>query len=341
MFPFRLVNRTLPSPTGRRIPKVTPSLSSLVVLMLSLVLGCYSQRAEPPKTPTGFHYPLNSSFGDDTNWLACGRSYFSGLRHNGSDLIFSVGTAVYSIGSGKVTRKSGPEERSGWGIGNYALVIRHSSKSGDFLAVYGHIQTPLREGDSVTAGQQIGTISVYKETVNNQIVSRTAHLHFGIFPSTRGFPLSGWGRVADSDCSRPNATNGFVAPISFIRTTSPVSSQTNDERFDLNGEWLGHGYNPGPYTNKVRIRHIGDQVEAIKITGTPTVPAGQVTWNGRYTSNSFFGKIRIAQEGFANPRWIKVIVRVLDKNTLIVHLAEDDPVTGRRDWGPVRFERIK
>lgn len=323
---------------------------SIIPIVVFVVLGQANTRGQspnsiPPTTPTGFYFPLNLTYGDDTNWLTCGIWYYPGLRHNGSDLVARETTPVYAIAPGKLVSKSGPEEKSGWGIGNYALVIRHSSTNGNFLAIYGHIKTNLKIGDEVVSRQVIGTIGRYQEhDSRGKLIERVSHLHFGIFPSGYGFPSSGWGRVRDPNCTEPNNTNGFVAPISFISTRSPANqprSADTKQLFNLNGEWIGSGYYPGPWENRVRIRHVGTKVEAVKVNGSATVPAGQVTWYGEYTTDSFYGKLQIADENYRNPRWARVLIHVLNKDQLTVNMVEDDPVTGRRDWGPLAFRRIK
>lgn len=300
-----------------------------------------------PKTPTGFHYPVNSIISNDANWLACGYNYDVDTRHNGADLIYGIGTPVYTIGPGTVVFKSGPAEKSGWGIGNYAIVIRHSAKSGDFFAVYGHIQTSLSVGDTVEWQQQIATIGPYRETDKNTglVKDKTPHLHFGIFPTTFGFPSNGWGRITDNGCVSPNATNGFVAPITFIRTKEPLSNQTagtgrETGKVNLMGDWIGRGYGVGSTMNRVRIRQVGDKVEALKLTGTKFVPEGQVSWYGTYTSDRFLGKMQIAGKNHESPRWVDIVIKVIKDDRLLVVLTGRDPITGRNASGSVRFDRI-
>jgi PKD repeat protein len=190
------------------------------------------------KTSTGFYYPVNVEITDDANWNACGATYYTDTRHIGADLFYdsaphnndnNIGKPVYAISKGTVFRKSGPSECSGWGIDNYALAIQHSSTTGDFIAVYGHIRTNLNVGDQVSAGEQVGTIGDYQEhtsykrdkenkcQVSGDIVTRSAHLHFGVFPSTNKFPSSEWGRIKDNGCKHPDSTNGFVNPLEWIR----------------------------------------------------------------------------------------------------------------------------
>lgn len=178
-------------------------------------------------TPTGFYYPINATFNHNHNWLACGSSYRTNVRHIGSDLIYKKGTSVYAVADGTIIHRSGPEQSSGWGIGNYALAIRHSSSSGDFVAVYGHIQTSLKVGNKVKAGDVIGTIGRYYEKDSRErVIEMTQHLHFGVFPLRPGasFPTSGWGRISDMACKKPSVTNGFVAPITWINTQKPTTS---------------------------------------------------------------------------------------------------------------------
>jgi murein DD-endopeptidase MepM/ murein hydrolase activator NlpD len=194
------------------------------------------------KTPTGFYYPINVAQSTNGNWLACGSSYYTNTRHIGDDLFYdsknyqnNVGKPVYAVWAGTVILKSGPTECSGWGDGNYALAIRHSAKTGDFIALYGHIRTNLSVGSTVKAGDSIGTIGPYKEhssyskdskgncKVSGSYNTLAAHLHFGIYPSSTGFPSSGWGRITDVGCKNSGSTNGFVAPITWINSKTPKS----------------------------------------------------------------------------------------------------------------------
>jgi hypothetical protein len=195
-------------------------------------------------TPSGFFYPINLAISGDANWSACGPDYFTDLRHIGADLFYdsephndsnNIGRPVIAISRGTVIAKSGPSECSGWGIDNFALAIRHSSTTGDFIAVYGHIRTSLNIGDGVDPGEQIGILGAYQEhasfgkdksnvcKTSGSLLTRKAHLHFGVFPSTNKFPSTSWGRVKDSNCSHPDSTNGFVNPLDWIRVKVPIN----------------------------------------------------------------------------------------------------------------------
>lgn len=164
------------------------------------------------RTSTGFIFPLLKKFENDTNWLKCGKgAYFAGYRHIGSDLSCKLGDHVIAIANGRIVRASGPKASSGWGEGNYGLLIRHQAEGiGDFVAVYGHIKPTVVSGD-VTAGQVIGRVGPWPNGV---------HLHFGIHPGGRDIPAP-LGRIADSTCKNKNSVNGFVAPITFILTRKP------------------------------------------------------------------------------------------------------------------------
>jgi hypothetical protein len=199
----------------------------------------------PVPTATGFFYPLGLEITGDANWNACGADYFESTRHIGADLFYdsaihnndnNIGKPVYAISKGTLVVKSGPSECSGWGIGNFALAIQHSSTTGDFIAVYGHIHTDLNVGDQVSAGDRIGMIAPYEEhesygrdtakvcKFSGNIITRKAHVHFGVFPSTDKFrSKSGWGRIQDTKCMHPDSTDGFVNPLDWIRTKIPLN----------------------------------------------------------------------------------------------------------------------
>ncbi len=162
------------------------------------------------QTPTGFYYPTGTSnFNDDNGWLAIGCNgsvdYLQDEYHLGKDISSNVGDNVYAISGGVVVNKS----LNGWGAGNIALVVKHTLTNGiEFLAVYGHIASFLDVGSLVEAGKSFATIGSY---------SLGPHLHFGIHLGTT-IPSTNWGKLPCA--SWPN-TNGFVEPISWIKTQKP------------------------------------------------------------------------------------------------------------------------
>lgn len=189
------------------------------------VLHCRSMVSADEKTLTGFLYPTGTSAtGGYAGWLASGCDcapcvralceYFCDGRegpeyHIGTDIRAGLNYPVYAIGHGRIIKLG----HSGWGAGNSASLIRHTLFNGSpFIAVYGHIQTSLQEGDEVVAGQVIGTIGTWNPT----------HLHFGVRPGG-DVPPAPWGRV---NCSRwgPEGpfVNGVVNPIAFIESNVPL-----------------------------------------------------------------------------------------------------------------------
>ena len=140
----------------------TLGIVAATVAMLSAILGLSTvamtaTNTGPAKTPTGWVYPTGTALTDDGNWGACGKAYFSGKRHIGTDIPAAVGSKVYAIDRGIVVSRS----LNGWGDGNIALLVRHLGTRGEFIAVYGHLKsasTNLKAGDSVNSGSVIGTV---------------------------------------------------------------------------------------------------------------------------------------------------------------------------------------
>lgn len=91
--------------------------------------------------------------------------------HKGMDFTPGYGEPVYSITSGTVAHVGFSEA----GYGRY-IYIEHNINGEEFLSVYAHLETwtvLVEEGDTVTPGQQIGT-------VGNTGISTGPHLHFEI-----------------------------------------------------------------------------------------------------------------------------------------------------------------
>jgi len=118
--------------------------------------------------------------------------YTDGYYHLGQDIEANEGDNVYAIADGEIVYVS----VSGWGEGNYGLLVKHRLNTGEeFLALYGHVR-PLREDlrytasgfvdppVPVSAGEVFATIGPYDSM---------PHLHFGIHPGAE-IPPSPWGR---------------------------------------------------------------------------------------------------------------------------------------------------
>jgi hypothetical protein len=179
----------------------------------------------PNTTATGLFYPaLGWPLNVCGKWL--GQSsphgcYLSGYYHIGFDMMNGAGSPVYAISRGTVVRVS----LNGWGSGNVALLIRHTLEDGtEYVALYGHIVTSLREGDRVSGGVEIGTVGYW---------SGGNHLHFGVLPNT-AIPASNLGMMPNS--SWPY-TNGFVDPLNWIDTRRSKCENGTAERYRPRG-WL-------------------------------------------------------------------------------------------------------
>jgi len=202
------------------------------------VLSVASGVSEPAAYATvrmasGWYYPLNRVEASDTYWGYYGDSkqnpqtpYLKDQAHVGADLPDIAGTPVYAVGNGIVIAPL----RTGHGAGdnNYALFIRHYSADGDFVAVYGHVRTKLHVGDIVNAGEQVATVGPY--IVNGKRAGGD-HLHFGVHPgkSAPNFGKTfGWGAVGMNDFLKNGFTNGFVAPIAWLKAHLPASDSLAD-----------------------------------------------------------------------------------------------------------------
>lgn len=193
----------------------------------------FESLAVPPRTTTGFYYPLNNAnpsvsaaFLEGDGSPGHPGHYLAGPYHLGVDMPASIGSPVYAIANGVVTDIS----RNGWGCDNYpsetgnvALLIRHSTTTGDVIGIYGHITTTLAIGATVVAGQQIGAVAEW---------CLGSHLHFGIYQvgGYQGLPgpyangivgcnSVGYGKVGI--CNWQNSY-GQMDGLAFIRTNGPI-----------------------------------------------------------------------------------------------------------------------
>lgn len=171
-------------------------------------------RSGPEKTATGFYWPtgtrpddqLYSWQGDGCSWSG-NDSYFDDEYHIGTDIEAAEKDPVYAIADGKVLNVS-PD---GWGDRNIALVIEHSLIDGSsFIAVYGHIRSPLVKDDTVKGGEPFANVGPWPHN---------PHLHFGIRPGTS--INAPYGRMACPSQGPITDYNGFVDPINWITTRHP------------------------------------------------------------------------------------------------------------------------
>jgi WD40 repeat protein len=180
----------------------------------------------------GFYWPTTSTdrtvikeFLADGCWKLTGRfNYLSLKYHVGADIRAALDSEVKAISAGTVVQYS----ENGWGTDerdgkpNQALVVRHTLEDNSpFYAVYGHIGTPLRLGQSVEAGDTIGQIRMWRYRLENDEWKRGEdHLHFGIQPGEVFLNANHLGMM-DCPSELPLLTNEYVEPISFIENHTP------------------------------------------------------------------------------------------------------------------------
>lgn len=166
---------------------------------------------------------------------------WSRMLHTGEDWYrldgaSTAGTPVYAVANGVVAKHN-----PGISYPGNVVIIRHRLADGrDLYSMYGHI-TNVRvvEGQTVTIGQQIGTVlnQGYTGRTPSQHTSIDAHLHFEMrwfldgtniyVPGTNGYnynypgctyayPGRGYTYIIHPD-NYPYAGRGYVDPSAFIR----------------------------------------------------------------------------------------------------------------------------
>lgn len=166
--------------------------------------------------------------------------------------------------------------------------------------------------------------------------------------------------------------------LSQAQNRQPLSGSTTFNRIDLpsfpdplNGLYIG---SHGPYTSEViqlkrkfgqwqeekgpKDLHFYEYVEAVKLTGDPYVPAGQVAFRAKVGKRyqlphkgiipeefgvvaRYKGQGRLAEPGYRNPRWVDGELVILDGKYI-----KAGPVVGFVYWAPeyqflVFFNRLR
>jgi hypothetical protein len=186
-------------------------------------------------TTTGFYWPTTppvkvyyaSFLADGCSTLTGNQNYFKGEYHVGTDIQAALDSNIHAISDGVVVYYShnsdwGTDERDGQV--NDGLVIKHYLiDHSAFYAVYGHIRSNLRVGDTVLAGNVIGKVGMwrYKDDRGDWIRGQD-HLHFGIQPGNDFLNPKAWGIMKCPE-KLPIDPKGYVDPIVFIETHTPGS----------------------------------------------------------------------------------------------------------------------
>jgi hypothetical protein len=199
------------------ISGVSVAARAAVALGVLLLAAFPSSAIAQQRTPTGFYYPVATTWpascgGFLDRDLAHGGCYTNGLYHLGEDLVAALDAPVYALASGTVIAKADV----GWGGGNVAVLIQHTLIDGTkFIGLYGHVRSALNIGDTVVAGAPIANIGP-------MTAPALPHVHLGIIPGTT-IPAANLGAIANSYWP---SSNGFVDPVPWITTRTPAASPT-------------------------------------------------------------------------------------------------------------------
>ncbi len=115
--------------------------------------------------------------------------------------------------------------------------------------------------------------------------------------------------------------NLIILLVLIIVSCSKSKLETNPE-INLNGEWIGKGYQCpfGTTINEeiIKIEHKGNEIIASKIVGDPCVPAGNITFKGSYNADKDHYDVIWTSGSPNQPACCSYsgILKVTDKNTL-------------------------
>ncbi len=168
-------------------------------------------------------FPLPQRYADNygNDW---GAARIQG-EHEGTDIFAPAGTPIRSITAGKVSRAWG-SSGDGWNnLGGYTVMIEASEdvgriKRGDRL-YYAHMDkpTPLELGETLEAGQKIGTVG---DTGQGPLGTRgefEPHLHLGWY--------EGWSFFGED---RTSPINGAMNPYPMLKRLERLKARSVDNR---------------------------------------------------------------------------------------------------------------
>ena len=183
----------------------------LLLIGVSLMIAAFAFLSPPePSEPAVSVFPLPerymSNYGND--W---GAARIQG-EHEGTDIFAPAGTAIRSITAGTVSRAWG-SSGDGWNnLGGYTVMIEASEdvgkiKRGDRL-YYAHMDAPtkLEPGDTVEAGDKIGTVGDTGQGPPGTRGEFEPHLHLGWY--------EGWSFFGED---RTSAINGAMNPYPMLK----------------------------------------------------------------------------------------------------------------------------
>ncbi|HEU4890605.1 MAG TPA: VCBS repeat domain-containing M23 family metallopeptidase [Vicinamibacterales bacterium] len=198
-----------------RVNSLGRRIATVGVLGVMSVVAFASAAAAQSRLPTGFYFPLTTFVSTGCSyWLARDAAHggcypFNGYYHLGYDIRAAAGSPVFAVSAGTVAKIESDN------AGNIAMYVRHTLSDGSaFHAMYGHVRSTLRVGDTVLAGATIATVGPYASTAS--------HLHFGISPGAIVPP----GSYEIGINAYWPSTNGFADPLNWIMTKSPASVST-------------------------------------------------------------------------------------------------------------------
>ena len=121
-----------------------------------------------------------------------------------------------------------------------------------------------------------------------------------------------------------------MSPSTNNSTSTNPSTQhagSSQSVFDLSGEWIGH-YR-GHFDQVVKIVQLGDDIEAVKVTGDDHVPAGEVTF--RANLKSLAGEGQVAEKEFRNPCFVPGKLVILGRERIAFSWENCGTVEFRKD----------
>jgi hypothetical protein len=255
---------------GRRFV-IVGFLAAMSIVALATAAAAQSRLA------SGFYYPVSTYISTGCSYFlardaAHGGCYpFNGYYHLGHDMRASVGAPVYAIAAGTVVLVR-PDD-----TGNVALFIQHALSDGSkFTALYGHVRSTLKFGDTVLAGATVATVGPYGATAS--------HLHLAIVPGTT---IPAGHLEIGVNASWP-ATNGFTDPLAWIMTRSPATLATARLTVTVTGGGRVSSSQAGISCGGGATSCAADYLTGTSVTLTVTPTAGWTFagWSGSCTGTS-------------------------------------------------------